>query len=116
NPVLFGNVDPTMRIAREEIFGPILSVLSWSDYAEMMEIANGLDYGLTAVVMTNDLKNALRTADALQVGYVEVNGTVSHSPGAPFGGVKMSGFGREGGIEELMSYTRTKAINIRVDY
>lgn len=114
SPALFADVSPDARIAREEIFGPVISVIDWDDYDRMIEIANGLDVGLTAAIVTNEITLALKTADALETGYVEINGPVSHSLGSPFGGIKMSGFGREGGIEELLSYTRGKSVNVRL--
>lgn len=113
-PALFDRVQPDMAIARDEIFGPVVSVLTWDDYDEMLHVANALDLGLTAVIVTDELTQALKTADALEVGYVEVNGSVSHALGGFFGGVKQSGIGREGGIDELISYTRSKSINIRL--
>ena len=103
-----------MRIAREEIFGPIMTILEWDDWSAMLRTANDLLYGLTAVVMTNDLNAAHRTAEALEVGYVEINGPVSYALGSPIGGFKQSGFGREGNIEELLSYTQLKSINVRL--
>ena len=113
-PAVFGDCTPEMRIAREEIFGPIISVLAWNDYDKMIKIANELSYGLTSVIMSKDLDVVHRTAEALEVGYIEVNGTVSWALGSPFGGYKQSGFGREGSLDELVSYTRTKSINIRL--
>lgn len=114
SPALFDEVTPQMAIAREEIFGPVLSVIAWNDYDEMLAIANDLSLGLTAVVVTNDINLALDTVDRLEAGYVEVNGPVSHALGASFGGIKASGFGREGGIDELSSYVYAKSTNIRV--
>lgn len=114
-PALFDSVNPTMRISREEIFGPVLSVLSWTNYDDMIAMANELDLGLTAIIVTNDLKTAHRTAGLVEAGYIEVNGPVSFATGSPFGGVKMSGIGREGCAEELLSYTQTKSVNIRMN-
>ena len=112
-PALFDAVKPGMSIAREEIFGPVLSVLGWKTREEMLSIANGLDLGLTAVVLTDDLETALRTAEDLRVGYVEVNGPVSYALGSPIGGMKQSGHGREGSVEELAAYTQLKSVNVR---
>ena len=114
-PAVFSHARPQMRIAREEIFGPIMTVIAWDDYDAMLEVANGLFYGLTAVIMTNDLNVAHRTAEALQVGYVEINGPVSFALGSPFGGFKQSGVGREGSLDELLGYTQIKSINLRLD-
>lgn len=113
-PAVFGQATPDMRIAREEIFGPIMTVMSWSDYDGMIEAANGIPLGLTAVLVTDDLHVAHRTAEALQVGYVEVNGPVSFALGSPFGGFKQSGIGREGSFDELLSYTQIKSVNMRL--
>lgn len=113
-PAVFGGASPDMRIAREEMFGPIITVMSWDDYGAMIETVNGLDVGFTAVLMTNDLELAHRTAGALQVGYVEINGPMSYALGSPVGGVKQTGFGREGDIEELLSYTTRKSVNVRL--
>ncbi|QOT73963.1 aldehyde dehydrogenase family protein [Sphingobium fuliginis] len=111
-PTLFGNVTPDMRIAKEEIFGPVLSALRWSNIDEALRIANGTEYGLTASIWTNDLKTALRTAQKVESGYIWVNGASSHHRGTPFGGLKNSGIGRDEGLEELLSYTEQKAIHI----
>src|SRR5690606_28833848 len=80
-PAVLADVRADMDIARKDIFGPIISVSRWRDFDEMIEVANGLDYGLTAVVLTNDLNTAHRTAEAVQAGYVEVNGRVSFALG-----------------------------------
>lgn len=113
-PAVFDGANPTMRIAREEIFGPVITVLEWDKYDEMIEIANGLSFGLTAVIATNDLNTALRTAEMVGAGYVEVNGPVSYALGSPVGGMKNSGIGREGNLDELLSFTQIKSINVRV--
>jgi acyl-CoA reductase-like NAD-dependent aldehyde dehydrogenase len=113
-PALFAGAQPHMSIARDEIFGPIITVLSWNDYEKMIELANGLPYGLTAVIATNDLNTAHCAAADLEAGYIEVNGSVSFSLGSPYGGIKQSGVGREGCMEEMLSYTRTKSVNVRL--
>ncbi|MEM7425123.1 MAG: aldehyde dehydrogenase family protein [Pseudomonadota bacterium] len=113
-PALFTDVTPGMRIAREEVFGPVIAVMPWDDYDEMIETANDVEYGLAAVLVTDDLNRAHLTAEALDVGYVEVNGPVSFAFGSPFGGIKQSGMGREGGFDELLSYTQVKSVNIRL--
>jgi acyl-CoA reductase-like NAD-dependent aldehyde dehydrogenase len=110
-PTVFAGVKPDMRIAREEIFGPVLSVLTWSDVDEVIEVANSLDVGLTASVWTNDLNTAIKTAQRIQSGYIGING-LGHYTAMPFGGYKNSGIGREEDLEELLSYTEEKAINI----
>ena len=113
-PTVFAEVKPSMRIAREEIFGPVLSVFSWRDEKEAIDIANSTEYGLTASIWTHDLKTALRAARAVKSGYVWINGTSAHFAGTPFGGFKNSGLGREEGIDELLSYTEVKTIHIRL--
>jgi betaine-aldehyde dehydrogenase len=110
-PTVFADVRPGMRIAQEEIFGPVLSVFKWKDEAEAIRVANSTDYGLTASIWTNDLKTALRAARAVKSGYVWVNGTSAHFTGTPFGGMKNSGLGREEGLDELLSYTEMKTIH-----
>ena len=100
-----------MRIAREEIFGPVLSVLVWEDYEEVIEKANSVDYGLTASLWTEDLRLAYRAAERLEAGYIWINGSSRHFLGVPFGGYKQSGIGREESVEELLSYVQVKAVN-----
>jgi 2-formylbenzoate dehydrogenase len=113
-PTVFADVRPEMRIAREEIFGPVLSVLTFRDDDEALRIANDVRYGLTASIWTNDLHRALWFVDGLQAGFVWVNDSARHFPGVPFGGVKASGVGREEGLDEILSFTETKAVNVRL--
>jgi betaine-aldehyde dehydrogenase len=101
-----------MRIAREEIFGPVSSVLSWTSWDEVVGAANSVDYGLTASVWTTDLSAALRTVDALESGYVWVNDVADHYWGTPFGGFKDSGLGREECLSELTAFLQTKAVHV----
>jgi betaine-aldehyde dehydrogenase len=111
-PTLVADVTPDMRIARDEVFGPVLSVLSWHDEDELLAIVNGLDVGLTASVWTRDLDTAMRLTDRIQTGYVWVNDSSDHYLGAPFGGVKQSGHGREECLAELLAYTEQKTVTI----
>lgn len=111
-PTVFADVTPGMRLAQEEIFGPVLSMLRWRDIDEAVAIANGTQYGLTAAVWTRDLDQALRIGQRLHAGYVWINGCSAHFPGMPFGGFKNSGVGREGGLEELLSFTEEKAYHV----
>jgi len=111
-PTLFAHVRPEMRIAREEIFGPVLSVLSWRDEAGMLANVNELAYGLSANIWTNDLRTAHRLADEIEAGYVWINGDGRHFTGAPFGGVKSSGIGSEESLDELLSYTQKKNVSV----
>jgi betaine-aldehyde dehydrogenase len=114
-PTVFAEVTPQMRIAREEIFGPVLSVLRWDDEAAMMAAANAVEYGLTASVFTRDLVTAHRAAARLQAGFIWVNDTSEHFLGAPFGGFKQSGLGREESLDELLAYTQVKNVNLLLE-
>ena len=111
-PTVFGEVNMSMRLAKEEVFGPVMSILKFKTEAEAVEMANATELGLTAAVWTNDINCALRVAQAVQAGYVWVNGVGQHYRGVPYGGFKNSGVGREEGISELLSYTEEKVINI----
>jgi acyl-CoA reductase-like NAD-dependent aldehyde dehydrogenase len=101
-----------MRIAQEEIFGPVLSVIPWSDVDAMIAEANGVAYGLAAGVWTRDLAAAHRAAKGLQAGTVWINMYGYVGAGGPFGGYKESGFGRETAFETLSHYTQTKSVYI----
>lgn len=113
-PTVFADVGSDMRIAREEIFGPVVAVLDWEDEEEMVRVANGVDYGLTANVWTNDLHRAHRTARRLRAGMVWVNGDGRKPLGTPFGGFKHSGLGLEGSLDEVLSYTRSKSVVVNL--
>ena len=112
-PTVFG-VTHEMTIAREEIFGPVLGVQKWEDEADMFARVNNVDYGLTCSIWTNDLSRAHRAAAEVDAGYVWVNEGSKHFLGAPFGGVKQSGIGREECLGELLAFTREKNIHIRL--
>jgi NAD-dependent aldehyde dehydrogenases len=107
-PTVFADVTMDMRIGKEEIFGPVLSILKWSDEEKMLAQVNQVEYGLTCSIWTNDLVTAHRAAGAVEAGFVWINEVSKHFLGAPFGGYKQSGVGREEGIEELLSFTREK--------
>ena len=111
-PTIFADVTPAMRIAREEIFGPVMSILKWRDEEEMLETVNDSDLGLTASIWTEGVRNAQRAASRVEAGYVWVNGSSTHYLGSPFGGFKQSGLGREESIDELFSCTQLKSVNI----
>lgn len=111
-PTVYANVTPTMRIAREEIFGPVLAILKWRTEDEAVAIANSTEYGLASGVWTHNLKLAMDMARRLQSGLVWVNTTARHFLGMPFGGWKNSGSGVEECAAELLSYTRGKSVHV----
>jgi len=113
-PTVFAEVTMDMTIAREEIFGPVLSVLRWSDEASMIEEVNRPEYGLTCSIWTDDLRSAHRTAAAVEAGYIWINETSRHHLGTPFGGFKQSGLGREECLEELLAFTQEKNIHVNL--
>jgi acyl-CoA reductase-like NAD-dependent aldehyde dehydrogenase len=113
-PTIFDRVVPGMRIAQEEIFGPVLSVIPVDGDAEALEVANGTEYGLVAAVWTSDIGRAVRFARGLQAGQVAVNQILSGGViGAPFGGYKGSGFGRTMGADSVLNFTQSKTVSIR---
>ena len=111
-PTLFDGVDPNSQLAREEIFGPVLAAIPFDTYDQALEIANGVNLGLTASIYTSDLAAAHRFARDVQAGYVWINETARHFPGTPFGGYKDSGVGREESIEEMYGYTQVKNVHV----
>jgi betaine-aldehyde dehydrogenase len=113
-PTIFADVNMGMRIGKEEIFGPVLSVFKWSDEDKMLAEVNQVEYGLTCSIWTNDLATAHRTAASVEAGYVWINEVSKHFLGAPFGGYKQSGIGREECIEELLRFTREKNIHVNL--
>ncbi|WP_224449417.1 aldehyde dehydrogenase family protein [Haloprofundus salilacus] len=114
-PTVFDDVTPDMRIASEEVFGPVQFLVTFESYEEAIEIANGVEYGLTAGVATSDLSLAHRAAADIQAGSVWVNQYFGTVPGTPFGGFKQSGIGRECAAEALAEYTQSKAVNVALD-
>ena len=115
-PTLIDGVDPASAIAQEEIFGPVLTVNSFVDEDEAIELANGTQYGLLAAMWTADIARAHRLAAEIQAGQVYVN-TYGAGGGVelPFGGFKKSGYGREKGYEALDTFTATKTVVMRLD-
>jgi succinate-semialdehyde dehydrogenase/glutarate-semialdehyde dehydrogenase len=109
-PTVLVDVPPDARLLREEIFGPVAPIVSFPTEREAIEAANDTEYGLVAYLYTSDLKRALRVAEALETGMVGLNQGIVSNAAAPFGGVKQSGFGREGGYEGIGEYLETKYI------
>jgi acyl-CoA reductase-like NAD-dependent aldehyde dehydrogenase len=114
-PTLYDDVPASSRLLREEIFGPVLVAVPFTDFDDAMRIANEVAYGLTASVYTSDLSTALRFAREAEVGYVWVNDVGAHILGAAFGGVKDSGVGREENLQEILSYSQEKNVHILFD-
>jgi gamma-glutamyl-gamma-aminobutyraldehyde dehydrogenase/4-guanidinobutyraldehyde dehydrogenase/NAD-dependent aldehyde dehydrogenase len=114
-PTVFDGVTPSMTIAREEIFGPVLSVLSFTETADVVRQANASEYGLQAGVWTRDLNKAHGVARALRAGTVHVNQYDEDDITVPFGGFKQSGVGRDKSLHAFDKYTETKTTWIRID-
>lgn len=113
-PTVFADVAPEMRIATEEIFGPVLSTLTFEDVEEALEVANRTEYGLCAGVWTRSLSVAHRLAAGLEAGIVSVNEYPVSFPQTPFGGFKESGIGREQGLDAIYQYCRVKNVNVNL--
>jgi acyl-CoA reductase-like NAD-dependent aldehyde dehydrogenase len=111
-PTVFADVTPAMRIFQEEVFGPVLSVIRFTGTDEVIEMANAVEYGLTAAIWTRDIRAALAAMRRVQAGYVWINGSSAHYPASPFGGKKNSGVGSEEGLGELLSYTENKTVHV----
>jgi len=111
-PTIFDDVDPSLSIAREEIFGPVLSVIPFDTGSEALALANDSDFGLGSAVWTRDIDRAIRMARRLRVGDVWVNTHYVRLAESPFGGVKQSGIGRELGMEGLDAYLESKRVCI----
>jgi acyl-CoA reductase-like NAD-dependent aldehyde dehydrogenase len=109
-PTIFADVTSTMRIAQEEVFGPVLAVILFDDEAEAVEIANGTNYGLAAGVWTQDMSQAFRLSETLRAGTVWVNTYRAVSYTSPFGGYKRSGIGRESGVDAVKEFLQVKSV------
>ncbi len=111
-PTVLGSVDNGMRVAQEEIFGPVVTVQRFSKEADVVKLANDVIYGLAATMWTSNLGRAIRVAGAIKSGVVTINTPYTAFPGLPFGGYKQSGHGRELGMDALDLYTETKSVLI----
>ena len=109
-PTVFSEVTPDMKIAQEEIFGPVLSAIRFRNMEEAVEIANGTVYGLVSAVWTKDIKLAHRMASEIKAGSVWINTYNGFDTASPFGGYKQSGFGRDLGSHALEQYTNVKSV------
>ena len=111
-PTIFADVSPSSTINQGEVFGPVVSICRFKTEEEAIELANDTEYGLSACVYTKSINRALRVTRQLEAGTVAVNDWYFPETGSPLGGIKQSGYGREGGIEGLDEYLQTKTIQI----
>jgi betaine-aldehyde dehydrogenase len=111
-PTIFTGITQDMRIANEEIFGPVQSVIRWSDEDAMIEQVNRVEYGLTSSIYTTNLSTAHRTASRIDVGYIWINAFTGPALGTPYGGIKQSGYGRNKVLEEMLGNMHIKNVNI----
>ncbi|GAC1314594.1 MAG: NAD-dependent succinate-semialdehyde dehydrogenase [Acidimicrobiales bacterium] len=115
DPTVLADVPPDARLLREEIFGPVAPIVTFRTDEEAVMAANDTEYGLVAYVYTTGLQRAIRVMESLDTGMIGLNQGVVSNPAAPFGGVKQSGFGREGGREGIMEYLETKYVAMKLD-
>jgi succinate-semialdehyde dehydrogenase/glutarate-semialdehyde dehydrogenase len=107
---VLANVSPDDEILKDEIFGPVAPIVSCSNDAEMIRLANDVEYGLVSYVFTRDAAKGMRVAESLEAGMIGFNRGIVSDPAAPFGGVKASGIGREGGHDGLLAFLETKYV------
>ncbi|HZP96777.1 MAG TPA: aldehyde dehydrogenase family protein [Candidatus Limnocylindria bacterium] len=116
-PTVIANVRNDWRVAKEEIFGPVLVAIPWTDEDEVVRMANDTHYGLAAFVWTRDISKALRTAHRIEAGWVQVNQGLGQFPGQSYGGYKQSGLGREYSLEGMLeSFTQRKSVTVNLQY
>ena len=116
-PTVFAGVKNDWRLAREEIFGPVLAAIEWEDEADAIRMANDSHYGLAAYVWTHDIGKGLRTAHAIESGWIQVNQGLGQFPGHSYGGFKASGIGREFSLEGMLdSFTQRKSVTVNLKY
>ena len=111
-PTVLTGVAPDAEILRTEIFGPVAPIVTFRDEDEAVRLANDTEYGLVSYVYTADLARGMRVAERIEAGMVGLNRGLVSDPAAPFGGVKESGLGREGGVEGLLAFTESKYIAV----
>jgi betaine-aldehyde dehydrogenase len=115
-PTVFADASNDWRLAREEIFGPVLVAIPWRDEADAIRMANDSHYGLAAYVWTHDIGSGLRTAHAIESGWVQVNQGLGQAPGHSYGGYKQSGIGREFSLEGMLdSFTQRKNVTVNLN-
>ena len=113
-PTVLTGVPTNARIFREEIFGPVAPISTFAEDEEGLAMANDTEFGLVAYAFTQNLSRAIRVAEGLETGMVAINQGIVSNPAAPFGGVKASGLGREGGSEGIEEYLETKYVGIKL--
>ena len=113
-PTIVDRVAPGSELADLELFGPVLAAMTWHEENEAIELANAGQYGLTAAIWTQDIDRAFRMAERIEAGYVWINDVETRFPAIPFGGWRDSGVGLEHGLEEVLSFTRVRSVNLRI--